>query len=64
MVPMDRELRDWLRGLAVPRGGHGTLEQPVELSEEASEHLARLATDGTLKAALAELAASEPELAG
>ena len=26
--------------------------------------LARVATDGTLKAALAELAASEPELAG
>jgi hypothetical protein len=64
MVVMDRELRDWLRGLAEQRGGHDTLDHPDELSKEGAEYLARVATDGTLKAALAELAASEPELAG
>lgn len=61
---MDRELRDWLRSLAEPSGGHDTLAHRAELSDEGSEYLARVATDGTLKAALAELAASEPELAG
>jgi hypothetical protein len=63
MVPMDRELRDWLRELAKSHAQE-TLEPPAELSEEGSEYLGRVATDGTLKAALAELAASEPELAG
>jgi hypothetical protein len=52
---MDRELRGWLRGLAEPRGGHETLDHPDELSAEGAEYLARIATDGTLKAALAEL---------
>lgn len=61
---MDRELRDWLRGLAEQSGAHGQLEASAELSEEAANHLARIATDGTLKAALGELSASEHELAG
>ncbi len=64
MDTMDRELRDWLRSLAEPSGGHDTLDHPGELSQEGSKYLARVATDGTLKAALAELAANEPELAG
>jgi hypothetical protein len=59
MVRMDRELRDWLRGLA-ERRGHDTLDHPDELSKEGAEYLARIATDGTLKAVLAELAASDP----
>jgi len=66
MVVVDREFRDWLRGLAVPStanhdDGSGAT---MELSDQAADYLARIATDGTLKAALAEIAASEPELAG
>jgi hypothetical protein len=64
MEDMDHEMRDWRRGLPEPIAAHATLEGPDELSAEGSEYLARVATDGTLKAALAELAASEPELAG
>jgi hypothetical protein len=60
MVRMDRELRDWLRGLAEPRGGRDSRDHPHELSREGAEYLARIATDGTLKAALAELAANDP----
>lgn len=64
MSSMDRELRDWLRGLAEPRGCPDTLDHPDELSKEGAAYLARVATDGTLKAALAELSAGEPELDG
>ncbi len=35
-----------------------------DLSAEAAEFLARIAMDGTLKAALAEISTGEPELAG
>ena len=61
---MDRELRDWLRGLSTPDAGHGTIAPNATLSEEASDYLAEIVGDGTLKAAFAELAAGEPELAG
>ena len=61
---MDRELRDWLWGLAQPSARQGTLDQPTKLSQQGSDYLALIATDGTLKAALAELAANEPDLAG
>lgn len=61
---MDRELRDWLRSLAEPRSSQDTLDRSNALSEEGVAYLAAVATDGTLKSALAELAASEPELAG
>lgn len=62
MVPVDRDLRDWLRSLAVhhddgapPAGG--------ELSDEGAAYLERIVRDGTLSAALAEIAATEPQLA-
>ena len=64
MDTMDRELRDWLRSLAEPRCGHDTLEHRGELSREGVEYLAKVATDGTLKSAFAEIAANEPDLAG
>ena len=64
MVTMDRELRDWLRGLSTPGAHAGTLAPAPALSEEASDYLARIVADGTLKAAFDELAAGEPELAG
>jgi hypothetical protein len=54
-VGMDGELRDWLRGLSEPRSGHDTVDHPDELSPEGADYLARLARDGTLKAAFAEL---------
>ena len=61
---VDRELRDWLKSLA----GHGDGEEAVvasrQVSDEAADYLERIATDGTLKAAFAELAESEPDLAG
>lgn len=58
---VDRELRDWLRSLAVAPGpGEG--EQA--LSDADASYLERIAGDGTLAAALAEIAATEPELAG
>jgi hypothetical protein len=62
MVEMDRELRDWLRGLAVPTAAAGRTE-PEPLSDAGAEYLARIARDGTLKAALAKIAASDPDLA-
>ncbi|MDP9389382.1 MAG: hypothetical protein M3Q48_16060 [Actinomycetota bacterium] len=64
MASMDRELRDWLRSLAVPGEGTAARAHGAVLSEAASDYLERIATDGTLKAALDELAAAEPDLAG
>lgn len=64
MVPMDRELRNWLRGLAEPSAVPGTLDSGAQLSAEGFDYLARIALDGTLKATLHELGATEPELAG
>ena len=61
---MDRELRDWLRSLAVETNDGTTTSWRHELSDEGAAYLERIARDGTLAAALAEIAATEPELAG
>ncbi len=64
MAGVDRDLRDWLRSLAVQPTGAGSRSAAGELSAEGAEYLERIAGDGTLGAALAEIAATEPELAG
>ena len=56
-----RRRRDWRRSLAVH---HDASSEPREQSEQAADHLERIAADGTLAAALAGIAATEPELAG
>lgn len=62
---MDRDLRDWLRSLAVLRPrDHDERAHAEVMSDEAAEYLTRIAADGTLKAALTEVGASEPDLAG
>lgn len=63
MVAMDRDLRDWLRSLAVHQH-EGSSQVAEQLSDEGAEYLVRIAADGTLAAALAEIAATEPQLAG
>ena len=63
MVVVDRDLRDWLRTLAVhPYDGAPLASR--ELRDEGAGYLERIAADGTLAAALAEIAATEPQLAG
>jgi len=62
MVFVDRELRDWIRCLAVDPDGPTHPAGP--LSDEASTYVARIGGDGTLKAALDDIAADDPELAG
>ena len=62
MAVVDRELRDWLRSLAVDAGGPS--HPAAQLSDAAAAYLERIASDGTLKAALNEIATAEPELAG
>jgi hypothetical protein len=62
MAIVDRELRDWLRSLAVD--ADGPPQHVAPLSDEAATYLQRIAADGTLKAALNEIATAEPELAG
>lgn len=62
MGSMDREWRDWLRSLGPSRPEGADLHQ--ELTPEGIEYLLRIASDGTLKAALDEIGASEPDLAG
>lgn len=64
MSSVDRELRDWLRSLAVTGEGAAERAHDAVLSEAGSDYLERIATDGTLTAALDELAAAEPDLAG
>jgi len=64
MTSMDRELRDWLRSLAVKTDSAPLSTHDAVLSDSAADYLERIATDGTLKAALNEIAAAEPELAG
>lgn len=59
---MDREWRDWLRSLG-PSCGQGP-DLHTELSPEGVDYLTGIASDGTLKAALDEIGASEPDLAG
>lgn len=60
MVGMDRELRDWLKSLSAPTL---TKDRSDEFSAEGAEYLARIATDGTLRAALNEIAATDHDLA-
>ena len=64
MVVVDRDLRDWLRSLAVHHEDSGSTSQQGALSDDGAAYLERIAADGTLAAALAEIAATEPELAG
>jgi len=64
MIGVDRERRDWLRSLAVKGDSAGPRAHEAVLSAAAADHLERIAADGTLKAALDEIAAAEPELAG
>jgi len=64
MDGMDRELRDWLRSLAVTTDSTVPRTHDAALSDEAADYLERIAEDGTLKAALNEIATAEPELAG
>lgn len=59
---VDRELRDWLKSLAAPPLPRGDGDR-YKFSEEGAAYLRRIATDGTLKAALLEIAAGEPDLA-
>lgn len=62
---VDRDLRDWLRSLAVAHPGDPQQHVVGQgLSDQAADYLEQIAHDGTLKAALAELGASDPELAG
>lgn len=60
---VDRDLRDWLRSLAATHDG-GSSPRQHELSDEDAAHLERISRDGTLAAALAEIAATEPDLVG
>jgi hypothetical protein len=64
MIGVNRDLRDWLRSLASPTDDRSPgLPRPA-FSDEDAAYLERIATDGTLAAALAEIAAAESELAG
>jgi hypothetical protein len=64
MMAVDRELRDWLRSLAETAEDPSRERPPHQFSEEDAAYLERIATDGSLAAALAEISAAEPELAG
>lgn len=59
---MEADLREWIRGLAAGDADSAVASQ--EISSEAADYLERIATDGTLKDAFAELAEHEPDLAG
>lgn len=59
---MDRELRDWFKSLSVTPQRPASAGPPA-LSREGAEYLVQIATDGTLRAALDEIAANEPALA-
>ncbi len=63
MVLVDRDLRDWLRSLAVHHHDDDAGAVGGQLSDEGAAYLERIARDGTLSAALAEIAATEPQLA-
>jgi hypothetical protein len=61
---VDQKMREWLRSLATQADDRPVGSKPLQLSDEGAAYLERIAVDGTLAAALAEIAASEPELAG
>jgi len=58
-----RKRRDWLRSLAVTGDGAGQRTDDAVFSGAVADDLGRTTADGTLEAALNEIAA-EPELAG
>ncbi|MBW3536526.1 MAG: hypothetical protein KY395_01975 [Actinobacteria bacterium] len=60
---MEAELRDWIKGLASPDADSDSAAVQT-ISREAADYLERIATDGTLKDAFAELAEHEHDLAG
>jgi hypothetical protein len=59
---VDHELRAWIKSLARRPSRHDDPDR-FKFSPEAAAYLNRIATDGTLKAALQEIGASEPDLA-
>lgn len=59
---MEPNLRDWIKGLATLEGDSSLASQPI--SPASADYLERIATDGTLRDAFAELAEHEPDLAG
>jgi hypothetical protein len=61
---VNRELREWLRSLAGHESPDDVVPTGRSLSDEGAEYLERIARDGTLAAALTEIGANEPELAG
>ncbi len=61
---VNRDLRDWLRSLAGHESAHDVPSTGGSISDEGAAYLERIAQDGTLAAALTEIAANEPELAG
>jgi hypothetical protein len=56
------ELLAWIKSLATPPLRSDDPDR-YKFSDEATAYLRRIATDGTLKAALQEIGASEPDLA-
>lgn len=60
---VDRDLRDWLRGLGEPKAPARRVDAAA-LSPEGTDYLVGIALDGTLRAALDELGAADAELAG
>ncbi|MGH8990857.1 MAG: hypothetical protein ACRDZ7_04940 [Acidimicrobiia bacterium] len=58
---VDHELRAWIKSLSRPVTR--VEGENREFSPEDAAYLRRIATDGTLKAALQEIAAGEPDLA-
>lgn len=59
---VEADLRDWIKGLAALDRDSSLASQPI--SSASADYLERIATDGTLKDAFAELAEHEPDLAG
>jgi DNA-binding transcriptional MerR regulator len=59
---VDHELRAWIKSLAA-RPRRRADGESRQFSPEDAAYLRRIVTDGTLKVALHEIAASEPDLA-
>lgn len=59
---MESDLRDWIKGLATLEADSSLASQPI--SAASADYLERIATDGTLRDAFAELAEHEPDLRG
>jgi hypothetical protein len=59
---VDPDLRDWIKGPATFDAHSSLATQPI--SAASADYLERIATDGTLRDAFAELAEHEPDLRG